>query len=56
MYDLIQAIINHVWDNTMYGSEQQYIYYTCGALIVIYSVFILDKLFDFIINIAKGGK
>ena len=41
MYDVIREIINHTWQSN-YTSDQQYIYYIAGTLIVIFSVVIID--------------
>lgn len=58
MYDIIKNIISHVWDTSSgYSStEQQLVYYIAGALIIIFSVWILDRISVFIISLAKGGK
>lgn len=48
MYDIISAIIEHTWHSN-YTSDQQYIYYICGALIVVLTVKFIDlieKLFS----------
>lgn len=48
MYDIIAAIIEHTWQSN-YTSDQQYIYYICGALIVVLTVKFIDlieKLFS----------
>lgn len=48
MYDIIAAIIEHTWQSS-YTSDQQYIYYICGALIVVLTVKFIDlieKLFS----------
>lgn len=48
MYDIISAIIEHAWQS-QYTSDQQYIYYICGALIVVLTVKFIDlieKLFS----------
>ena len=47
MYDLIDNIINHVWQTgTSYNStEQQTLYYICGALIIIFTVVFIDLLY-----------
>lgn len=43
MYDIISNIIDHVWvTNT---SEQQYIYYICGALIIILTCVFIDMIY-----------
>lgn len=43
MYDIIYGIINHPW--TTGTSEQQYIYYICGALIIILTVVFIDMVY-----------
>lgn len=43
MYDLIEAIIGHVW--TSGDSSQQYIYYVCCVLIVIFTVVFIDLIY-----------
>lgn len=42
MYDIIYDIIGHSW--TTGTSEQQYIYYICGALICLFSVIFVDMI------------
>ena len=44
MYDLISNIIDHSWISTSAG-EQQYIYYICGALIIILTVVFIDLVY-----------
>lgn len=44
MYDIVSQIINHNWITTNAG-EQQYIYYICGALIIILTVIFIDLVF-----------
>ena len=59
MYDIIQSIIDHVWSSEVgYSStEQQTIYYICGALIICIMMWVLDAISAFIINLGKkGGK
>lgn len=41
MYDIIEAIIGHTWQSN-YTSDQQYIYYICGAMIMVMFTVILD--------------
>lgn len=43
MYDVVSSIIDHSW--TTSTSEQQYIYYICGALIVLFSCVIIDLVY-----------
>lgn len=54
MYDVIEELINHQWQSN-YTSDQQYIYYIVGCLIVIFSVFVLD-LIKCVINSAAGKR
>lgn len=44
MYDLIYALIGHPWQSN-YTSDQQYIYYIAGALIIILTVVIIDLIY-----------
>lgn len=44
MYDLISNIIDHTWI-TQSSGEQQYIYYICGALIIILTVVFIDMIY-----------
>lgn len=41
MFDIIQNIIAHTWESN-YSGDQSYIYYICGALIVIFSCVFID--------------
>lgn len=43
MYAIIDNIINHNW--TTGSSDQQYIYYICGAIIVILVVVFIDLIY-----------
>lgn len=43
MYDIISGIINHTWSTG--SSDQQYIYYICGSLIVILTVVFVDMVY-----------
>ena len=46
MYDLIKNIISHTWDTGSYSSsEQQIIYYICGALIVVFASLVFDLIY-----------
>lgn len=46
MYDLIANIISHTWETNSYSStEQQIIYYICGALIIVLTVVFIDLLY-----------
>lgn len=44
MYDIISGIIDHNWITSGAG-EQQYIYYICGCLIVIFTCVIIDLIY-----------
>lgn len=56
MYDLISSLINHNWDNSMYGNEQQYIYYICGFLIVMLTTVIIDLVYRLVKSLIKKGE
>lgn len=42
MYDIVFGIIGHTWQTG--SSEQQYIFYICGALICLFSVVFVDVI------------
>lgn len=44
MYDIIESIIGHTWQSN-YTGDQQYIYYACIALIIIFAVVFLDLIY-----------
>lgn len=44
MYDIVSSIIDHVWQSN-YTSDQQYIYYICGALIVLITCVLIDIVY-----------
>lgn len=44
MYDIVEEIIAHAWESN-YTSDQQYIYYICGALIVVMTSVLIDGIF-----------
>lgn len=52
MYDLIYGLIGHPWVNN-YTSDQQYIYYIAGALIIILTVVIIDLIYRCISHIWR---
>lgn len=52
MYQIIEQIINHTW--TTGSSEQQYIYYICGAVICLFSVVVIDIVRDIFSAICRG--
>lgn len=42
MYDILSAIVDHTW--TTGTSEQQYIMYTCAAMIPLLTVVFIDTI------------
>lgn len=44
MYDIVENIISHSWE-TNYTSDQQYIYYICGALIIVFTMVFVDLVY-----------
>lgn len=52
MYDVISRIIDHSW--TTNTSDQQYIYYICGALIVVFSVVFIDLIYRVFSHFWRG--
>lgn len=44
MYDVIKNIIDHAWV-TQSTSDQQYIYYIAGALIIVLSITFIDIIY-----------
>lgn len=54
MYQIIQRIIDHSY--TTGDSMQQYIIYTCSALIIILTVFFIDLIFRIFSHFWRGGK
>lgn len=52
MYDIVEQIINHNWVTSM--GEQQYIYYICAALIVVFSVVFIDMIRDIFCGFFRG--
>lgn len=44
MYEIIEQIINHTWQSN-YTGDQQYIYYICGAVIIILLVVTIDLVY-----------
>lgn len=52
MYDIINDIINHNW--TTGSNEQQYVYYICGALIVLFAVIFIDMIREIFRAFVRG--
>lgn len=44
MYDVVNQIINHVYQGTNNYGEQQYVYYICCALIPLLAVVFIDLI------------
>lgn len=53
MYDIIEQIIKHQYVSN-YSGDQQYIYYICGALIVLLTVIFIDVIRDIIRGFVRG--
>lgn len=54
MFDLISDIIDHIW--TTGASDQQYIYYISGSLIIIFSVVFIDLAYRVFSHFWRGRK
>lgn len=54
MYDLIDSIIGHKWVTGT--SDQQYIYYIAGALIVILTIVFIDLGYRVFSHFWNGGR
>lgn len=55
MYDVISNIINHNWQ-TNYTSDQQYIYYIAGALIIILTCVFIDLIYRIFSHFWSGRR
>lgn len=55
MYDIVSNIIDHNW-LTQNAGEQQYIYYICGALIVMFTVVVIDLVYRVFSHFWRGGR
>lgn len=54
MYDIIYEIIDHSY--TTGDSAQQYIYYTCCALIIILTAVFIDMIYQIFSHFWNGRK
>lgn len=54
MYNLIESLIDHVWQSN-YTGDQQYIYYIAGAIIIIITVTFIDLVYRLIRGIFRKG-
>ena len=52
MYDILYNIISHAWETG--SSEQQYIYCTCCALIIILTVVFIDMTYRVFSHFWRG--
>lgn len=53
MYDIVNGIIDHSYVSN-YSGEQQYVYYICGALIVLFAVIFIDIIRDVFRSFIRG--
>ncbi len=53
MYDLIELIIGHTWQSN-YSGDQQYIYYCCCGLIIIFTVVFIDLIYRVFSHFWRG--
>lgn len=56
MYELIRSIIDHTWQTSGATGDQQYIYYICGSLIIIFSCVFIDLIYRIIRGICRKGE
>lgn len=54
MFDIIQNIIGHNWVTG--SSDQQYIYYISGALIIMLTSIFIDMVYRVFSHFWRGGK
>lgn len=54
MYDQIAMIIDHLWETG--DSSQQYIFYICGAMIIVLSAVTLDMIYRVFSHFWRSGK
>ena len=53
MYDIVKNIIDHEWISN-YTSDQQYIYYICGALVILFAVVFIDIIRSIFLGFFRG--
>jgi len=57
MFDVIYNIIAHNWDTQAWNStEQQFIYYIAGTLIVILTITFIDLIYRVFSHFWRGRK
>ena len=44
LYEIVRNMIDHTWVTTSQG-DQQYIYYICGAIIILVTVVLIDLIY-----------
>lgn len=52
MYDIISRIIDHSWSTG--DSAQQYVYYICGALIIVLTAVFIDMVYRVFSHFWRG--
>lgn len=50
MYDIVSGIIAHSWVTN--ASEQQYVYFTCAALIIVLTAVFIDMVVRILFRFA----
>lgn len=55
MYDIIHNLINHTWQSN-YTSDQQYIYYIAGTVIILFVVWVFDIFTQLVKAFRRGGE
>lgn len=53
VYDVIKDIISHTWETTSGSSEQSYIYYVCGTLIILFTIWFLGFLKSMLFSLFR---
>lgn len=54
MYDLISGLIDHIYSTG--DSAQQYVFYICGALILMLTASVLDVVYRVFCHFFRGGR
>lgn len=44
IYEIVRRMIDHTWVTTNQG-DQQYIYFICGALIILITITLIDLIY-----------
>lgn len=55
MYDIIYDIISHEYVSN-YSGDQQYIYYICGSLIIIFTCVFIDLVYRVFSHFWNGRR